>query len=127
MGLVLTTKFFGEDTILILDFFAEYVQGAYVLRMREAYAYIALPYVLSGVTEDQFNSVRGISRASGGGVNCWPEGIKYLLRSCTTNDVIQDAILALRDTKKKSDETEIVYSNQFNKALHRFGNVYSTQ
>lgn len=118
-------KFSGEDPILVLDFLSRFVAEADILRMSEAQAYIALPYFLTGLAEDQFNSVRGSTRASEGGVTCWPEAVQYLLRSYATGNAIQGAILALRDTKQKADESETVYSTRLNKAFHRCGNVFS--
>lgn len=37
------------------------------------------------------------------------------------------AIVALRYTKQKSGENEMVYSTHLNNAFHHFVNVYSTQ
>lgn len=126
MSLVLPRKFDGEDAIMVLDFIACFVQESDILGMNEAQAYLALPY-LSGMAENQFNSVRGSSRASEGGVTCWPEAVQYLLRSYATSNAIQNAILALRDTKQKPGETETAYSTSLNKAFHRCDSMYSAQ
>lgn len=122
---MLKQKFSGEDPILVLDFLARFVQEADVLEMSEAQAYVALPYFLSGMAEDQYNSVRGSSRASEGGVTCWPEAVHYLLRSYATGTAISQAIVAVRDTKQKPGETETSYSTRLNKAFHRCGNVFT--
>ncbi|CAN8062292.1 unnamed protein product [Agarophyton chilense] len=126
MGLTLRSQdFTDEDSILILDVLARFVQDADILPMDEARAYIALPYSFMGMAEDQHNSVRGSLRASKGGVTCWPEAAQYLLRSYATGTENQNATLALRDTKQKLGETETVYSTRLPKAFPRCGNVYS--
>ncbi|CAN8065807.1 unnamed protein product [Agarophyton chilense] len=53
--------FSGEDPRLALDFLARFVAEADILGMNEGQAYIALPYFLRGLAEDQYHSVRGES------------------------------------------------------------------
>ncbi|CAN8069909.1 unnamed protein product [Agarophyton chilense] len=77
--------------------------------------------------EDQYHSVRGTSRASEGGVTCWPEAVQYLLRSYATNSATQQAIRALRDTRQRPGESETDYSSRRNKAFHRCGNFYPAE
>lgn len=117
-------EFDGRDPIQVLDFLARFVQEADILGMNEAQAYLALPYFLRGSAEEQFMSVRGTSGAAEGGVTCWPEAVQYLLRSYATGSAIQEAVLALRDTKQRPNETETEYSTRLNKAFHRCGNVF---
>lgn len=95
--------------------------------MSETLAYFALASFLKGMAEKQFNSVLRSSRASESGVTSWLEAVHYLLRSYTTGNSIQGAILALRYTKQKPVETEKVYSTGLNKAFHRCGSVHSWQ
>lgn len=68
--------------------------------------------------------VLGSSRASGGGLTCWPEAVRYLLRSNTTCNAIQSVILVFRDTKQKSGELETSCSIRLNRAFHRCSTVY---
>ncbi|CAN8070210.1 unnamed protein product [Agarophyton chilense] len=116
-----------RDPILVLHFLARFVAEADILGMNEGQAYIALPYLLRGLAEDQYHSVRGTSRASEGGVTCWPEAVQYLLSSNATNPAIQQAIRGLRDTRQRPDESGTDYSTLLNKAFHRFGNVYPAE
>ncbi|CAN8073884.1 unnamed protein product [Agarophyton chilense] len=119
MGLTLRSQELnGEDPKLILYFLGKIVQEADIFQMNEAQAYISLPYFLKGMAEDQHNSVRGSPRASEGRVTSGPEAVQYLLRSYATGSAIQDAILALRDTKQKPGETETVYSTRLDKAFN---------
>ncbi|CAN8076685.1 unnamed protein product [Agarophyton chilense] len=128
MPLSLRNQLFSrEDPILVLDFLARFVAEADILGKNEGQAYIALPYFLRGLAEDKYHSVRVLSLASGGGVTCWPEAVQYLLRSCATNSAIQQAILALRDTRQRPGESETDYSSRLNKAFHRCGNVYPAE
>ncbi|CAN8069510.1 unnamed protein product [Agarophyton chilense] len=85
-------SFSGEDPILVLYFLARFVAEADILGLTEGQAFIALPYFMKGLAEDQYNS---------------------------------SAILALRDTRQKSGETETEFSVRLNKAFHRSGNVHS--
>lgn len=57
---------------------------------------------------------------------CWPEAIQYLLRTYATSGAIHAAIVALSDTRKKSDEHERVYGTRLTTAASRFGNVHSS-
>ena len=117
-------RFDGTDPIKILAFLAKYVEEADILRMSEAQAFIALPKVLSGHAQEQFNAVRGAS-VEEGGVSCRPEAVQYLLRSYATSANINEAIARLRSTIQRADETEMQYSSRLNNAFVRCGNVYS--
>lgn len=60
----------GEDPILVLDSPARFGAETNILDVNDAQAYIALLYVVNGIAEDQYNSVRGSLPASWRGVTC---------------------------------------------------------
>lgn len=117
----------GEGPILILDFLAHFVAEGNIIGISEVQAYVLLPYFLKRMAEDQFNWVRGLSRAFEGGVYCWREAVQYLLRSYATVNSIQSAILVSKDTRKEPNESETAYSTPLNHAFHRCGNLYTAQ
>lgn len=69
MALSYCNQFFTrEDPIFVLDFLAGFVAEANILGMNHGQAFVALPYFLRVISEDQFKSIRGSSRLSDGGV-----------------------------------------------------------
>lgn len=59
----------GNDVFLVPKSLADFVAEADIFEMSEVRAYIALPNFLKSIPEDQFDSVRGSSRAFERGVN----------------------------------------------------------
>lgn len=62
--------FTEEGPILVLDFPARFVVEADILGMSEGQSYVAIPYFLRELAEDQYFSIRGSSRAWERGVTC---------------------------------------------------------
>lgn len=102
---------------MVLVVLARFIQETDILCMSGAQAYLALMYFITGMDEDQFNYVRRNSKASEREVTCCPDAFHYLLRSYATNNPIHTVNLALRNTKQKTCENELVYSTRMTKAL----------
>ena len=117
-----TTKFSGEDPIMVFDFLMKFVEEADTLNVSEAHAFIILPKVLKGRAERWLRSVRNGSRS--GGVTCWPEAVNSLLRTYATSSAIRNAVNNLRNIRQQPREEEMEYSGRLNDAAHRCGNVY---
>lgn len=106
----------------MLDVLAQFEQEANILEMSEAQAYVVLPYFLSGMGDDQNNSVRGSSRACKEVVTCWLEAVHYRLWSYAKGTAISQFIMAVRNRNKKPGDKEMSCSNRLNTAFHRYEN-----
>jgi len=115
--------FSGDDFILILEFLTRFVREANINEMSEAQAYLDLPSFLQGFALSQFESVADTAYADDGGVTCWPEAVKYLLRSYATSNAVREAVLSLRDLSQIPGEVETDYSKHVNDAGNCCGNV----
>lgn len=103
-----TSSLLGK-TLSLSDFLARAVAEADILSLNEVHAFVALPNILREVAEDRFKSIRESSRPSDGGVTCWPEPVKYIIRSYVTVKAIHEATLALRDTEQRLKKAETDY------------------
>lgn len=117
------SKFSGSDPILIFDFLTRLTEEADINQMTEGQALIALPYFLCGTAESNFRATRRGARTQG--VNTWPEAVQHLLSTYATPAAIRQAVQEVHDTKQKSEEDELQYSNRLNYSVYRCGNVYT--
>ena len=110
----------------ILGFLFSFVTECETNYMKESQALVAVKYFLHGQVRTQFDAARKI-RSKDGGVSYWPEAVQYLLRTYATNDAISGALLDLRDTRQKPNESEIDYSARLLDAEYRCGNVHDAE
>lgn len=61
------------------------------------------------------------------GVTCWPEAVRYLLRTYSTSGTIRDEILYFRDTQQNEEEDKRKYSVRLLTAAARCVNVHSSE
>lgn len=73
----------------------------------------------------QFTDVRSPSYDESGGVTCWIEADKYLLRTYSTTGAKMDAIITLRDTHQKDEDNVRYYTARLSTEAARSGNVQS--
>ena len=97
-----TTKFSGEDPILVFDFLMKFVEEADTLNVSETHAFIILPKVLKGRAERWLRSIRHGSRS--GDVTCWPEAVNSMLRTYATPGAIRIAVNDLRNIRQQPRE-----------------------
>lgn len=94
--------FNGVYLIRIFDFLTRLVNEADKLNMSEAQAYVALPTFLGDPTETEFRtSLSGGS--SHGSVTCWPEAIRYLLRTYARPTEMREALKNIRPIHQRDE------------------------
>ena len=119
-------RFDGKDPVAILGFLYAFVAECETNYMKESQALVAVKYFLHGQVRTQFDAARKI-RSKDGGVAYWPEAVQYLLRTYATNDALSSALLDLRDTRQKPQESETDYSARLLDAEYRCGNVHDAE
>ena len=68
-------------------------------------------------------SLGGTSRQ--GGVTCWPEAVKHLLRTYATPASMREAMDNLPSVLQGDTETKESYQNRFHETINHSGNVYN--
>lgn len=120
-NLTLTMKnhtFDGNDPIDIFDFLIHFVNEADMLKMSEA-----LPTFLVDLADTHFRT--NFSGASHrGGVTCWPEAVKYLVRTYGTPSAMREDLYDIRTIEQQDNELKESYRKRFNNAFHRCCNEH---
>ncbi len=110
--------FHGEDTVVVPDFPKRFVEQAAALGMNEIQAYLATIFPRR-IPLEQYEAVPDAHTSIEGGVSCWPETVKSLLRSYATSKAIRGPIKDLRAVQQQSSENELAFSSRLNKAAIR--------
>lgn len=91
--------------------------------MSEAKVFLVLPKVLTGTVSGQLHAPRNAPRFSTGSSTCWPETVKYFLRTYGTTAEIRDAVASVYAPKPKVQESELELSTRLNMVSYRWGNM----
>lgn len=93
----------ASDPIKMFDFLTPFVGEGDMLYISESQSFIALPIFLTNPAETQYRtSLSGGSRS--GGITCWSEVVRNLLRSYPAATAMPDAQDDLRENRQKDYE-----------------------
>lgn len=94
-----------------------------LLEMAEGQAFMALPSFSSGSSFRHFRSTMRVARSEC--ATCWPESVKYLLRTYATRNTIREAFKALRHLKQLANEDDLEFSSCLHDAVSPCGGMHS--
>lgn len=116
-------KFSSEDPVSVFDFLTRVVKEAYTLGMSEGQLIVCLPHLLTTNVAQHFRSASSNSRS--GGLVCWPDAVKYLFRTYSTEQSVRKAVEHLYNILQVSNEDKNTFESRFRVAAYHCRNVHT--
>lgn len=91
--------------------------------MSESQLVVCLPQLLTKNAAQHFRSASSHSRY--GGLVCWTDAVKYLLRTYGTEQAIHEAVEHLKNIMQASNEDETSFASRVGVDAYRCGNVHT--
>lgn len=113
----------GLGGVSVFDFLRSLLRNEDLAGMREAQVYLTFPRMLKKAAYKHFVAIRDCSAAEEGSATCWPEAVKYLLRSYSALQAISLVVSGLRDLTQGPKDDEIGYGDRVNQSSRRGGGV----
>lgn len=116
--------FSREEPIQFIYFLGRLVREPNLQEMSETQAFLALPFLLTGLVKSQYEAGIKMVDPQDGGISSWPEATQYFLRYYALSKYIAGAIGDLRSIKQEVVEQKCQFATRLNKALVRCENVF---